>query len=103
MSFEKFYLKYIKPEFHIHYDDKDKDIKIEELVRSEENLKTERKSLIQKIRTLERKVNVQEKDIKDVRDDCAATKDNLYDAIYIMLGFIDDPVIKRQVEAKLKA
>ena len=58
------FVKFLKPELHIHKDDKGKDKRIEELVRSEENLKTERKSLIQKIRSLERKVESQNKDIK---------------------------------------
>lgn len=98
----KRFFQWIKPEFHIYYHSKEDKIKIEVLTRSEENLKTERKGLIQTIKNLNRRISNQNTEIKSVKDDCNTTKERLYDAIYIMLGYIDDPVIKRQVDSKLK-
>ena len=86
------FVRFFKPEITIIKTDKAKDEKIEKLVRSEENLKTERKGLIQKIRDLERRVSHYESRIE-----------RLTDAVYLMIGNVElDPVIKRQVEAKLK-
>ena len=86
------FVRFFKPEITIIKTDKAKDEKIEKLVRSEENLKTERKGLIQKIRDLERRVSHYESRIE-----------RLTDAVYLMIGNVElDPVIKRQVEANLK-
>ena len=93
------FVKFLKPELHIHKADKDKDQRIEEFIVKETQWKIERSDFIKQIRVLERRVAGSEdrernKDIKIER---------LYDAVYMMLGSIDlDPSIKRQVEAKLK-
>lgn len=97
------FIRITKPDIiHNHYDNPEKDKLINVLTRSEENLKTERMHLIERIKILESQIASQNNDIISVKDDCEKTKDNLYDAIYIMLGYIDDPAIKRQIDAKLK-
>lgn len=93
------FIKMLKPEIHIHKDDKEKDKRIEEYVVKETQWKIERSDFIKQIRTLERRVagNEERERGKDVKIE------RLYDAIYLLLANVEiDEVIKRQVEAKLK-
>ena len=93
------FARFFKPELHIHKNDKEKDQRIEDFVIKETQWKIERSDFIKQIRILERRVagNEERERGKDVKIE------RLYDAVYLMLGNIElDPVIKRQVEAKLK-
>lgn len=78
---------------HKHYvtNNKEKDKRIEELIRREVEWNIEKVELVKKVKELTSQVEHFEN-----------KQERLYDAVYIMLGHINDPVIKRQVDAKLK-